>query len=1024
MITKIRLLNILVVLLIPIQPLFATPHAGVATIGMINAGSTAPTHSFDVPALQAQSADDPLTATYSYTFFDEIGNIWLKLVDEPEPLQITFRDENSDHFSLAKWSPDGAKFAYHTTPGNQPAPPAELFIYDPLTRSAKTYPIDVNDFEWSPNSRDIIYSRSFRFDYSYDTSVYTFFKADGIWQLDTLSGETKELIPSNGYPLINPQVSSSGRYVAYHEATEFHSGTYINKVFDIENPLQTTELDHRGDCAWSPSQDILACSYAGGVNYPLENNQLPCQTQLVSPGGVVLETLPVLTPDTCDLAVDWSPNGEILLISTRRFTAPNNLGDVVDLYFLNNQTRTTLPDSPTMHSWTPDSAWLEFGGWDSENARFAYNYQNIYTGETIPWVGRTSWQSVSIIDPELTQYVNRKLSLITALKLTEYEIWGVDGITTQKTTVFSEAAAEQLINRIKAKSPLTPEELAAFERFIIQEETLEKIKPYMTIAAQNKAETYVDLFSVLFSLITLFSNTPNPYNTIAASFVTQATDEYFKRTEQVDPQSPDREFYEILFTAFQPQITSGDLLAVLEYGMSAEIRRVVIPYFIHNYAEIVEPALDFGAGSVLDPGVKSWKVTGNPSMASLQSDHLVDTSRLAVETSTSLLQDLEKGSALSDLFKDLADLDAQGAEKAASGFLLISLGLRLIDEGLIAWSDAIAQNAYSCVIRMSTVAGQSIFEPDRPLATCPELQNMSAIPPVLQGVLSNPVWLMLSRTSTELTTNTLLTVQQVAENNPQARQSFLDLQSVASQQMSLIHSAQRLLKDGSLEISYPLLDTLNVELLSMQVNSSLLIAMLEESFLDTPYDQNITSLIPERVQKITASSNSITNFLSAVPKNDSNPVSIAIPVLQDLPKYLQAVEGQETELSLKVMNQGQANSPKLELVLRHADQTLAVQEIMPLPPAGEQLISLKFITPKTGDLPLLVSLIDPDNLYPQIRRISLLAPGVEPQSETNMVQPSRDTGVPLAGIGLLIAGLLVFALGVVGIVKFIQKGKR
>jgi hypothetical protein len=1024
---KFNLVQLFIVFLLPIHPGFMANHRLIPDSSLNIAEQTS--LGIKTAELKSQNQDDNvLEASYSYAYFDEIGNIWIKLVDQVEPFQLTFRQENDPHYTHIEWSPDGSKLAYVRLNdiGGAFGDPGILHVYDLATRKEKEFNIDIVSFDWSPNSKEIVYSRSFEFDYSYDNNSYTFQKADGIWLLDLDTGLPRELIPASGYPLTSAAFSPSGKNILIQESIDFNLNLWNIKIFDQENPSQMFVLDFKGGCAWSPVEDILACTEVDGINYPTNSDQIPCTTIVVDPNGVEVDRLPVLTDDSCDLELAWSPNGNVLLIRTRRFVSPRNLGDVDDFYFFDTKTRVELDDTYFSGTWTPDSSWIEHINWSSENAEFMVSYHNIQTGEVIPWRGRSFWQPMANASPDLESYIQRKETAIQALQEIDFDVWGLDDVASVTAGAFEETAAQNLLAEIREKSTLTPEEFAAFERFIIQEETLETILPSLTVAARNKSETFVDLFGVLFGLVTLFATAPDPLKGIAASIATTVTDEYLLRSERIDHQSPDREFYEFLYTTFQQDVDLHGLgLAIIEFGIGSEIRKAVIPRYITHYAESIEPTLDYGAGSVLNPGTLSWNVTGTPGMAMMQAEHLEYQANLSAETSTSMLQDIERGSALNDIFKDLSDIFTQSTGTPISPILLISLGTRIIDEILIYWSDAIAQKAYSCIVRTSAVAGQTVFQPDQALFQCPEMQDMDSIPTWIEDLLSQPLWPSLLGSADHFVNQILITNQQIAGgNDDQVQSAYADLRLAASDLQGNVQAARRLLEVPEAEYSTAILDSLDVDLMSLQLNTALIRMMMDENFLNQTDAAAIRTMAEDRAQKISEARNSISTIMESAPTSSNKQTAISIPVILGLPDYLEVGEGQAIDLQFNIGNYGTSKSKDLTLVAQLPDSSPDIIELSGIDAQDEVPIEISMVYPKAMDDTLTFTLTEDGSNSPIVKRIPILSTKIEEQPASDGIveaSTTQEADVPLNGILIFGLGLVVFAAGALGIAIYIKK---
>jgi hypothetical protein len=699
---------------------------------------------------------------------------------------------------------------------------------------------------------------------------------------------------------------------------------------------------------------------------------------------------------------------------------------VEDFYFFNTKTRVELDDIYFSGTWTPDSSWIEHLIWSSENAEYIVSYHNIETGEVIPWRGRSYWQPVGSTSQNLESYIQRKENAIKALQETEFDVWGFELLPPERIGAFEEAAAEELIEEIRTRSNLIPNEFSAFERFVIQEETLANILPELTLASRNKSESFVDMFGLIFSFAELFLKAPAPISGIAANITSTVTDEYLLRSAQIDPQTPDREFYEFILSVFQEDVKQKDLaLAMIEFGTGVEIRKQVIPRYIQHYVDIIEPTLDFGAGSVLDPSQNSWQVTGNLEMARLQAELLENTARLATETSTFMLHEIERGSNLNDLIRDMSDTVNIASGGATPHILLISFGMRLVDEVLILWSDAIAQKAYSCIVRVSAVVGQRVFQPDQPVSRCPELQDIDSIPAWIEDLLTLPLWPRLLNSADHFVNQIMVANQLIADgNNDQVQSAYTDLRLAASDLLANVQAARRLLDVPEAEHSTAILDTLDVDLMSLQLNTALIRMMLDENFQNQTDGAVIRTMAEDRAQKISEARNSIFSIMESAPTSSNKQTAISIPVILGLPDYIEVSEGQEIDLQIDIGNYGTTKSKDLTLNVQLTDSIPDFIELSGIDPQNEVPLEIRIVYPKAINDYLTFSLTEDGNNSPIVKRIPLLAKIVEEQPAPKSIEETstpQETDAPLNGILIIVLGLVVFSAGVLGIAIYMKK---
>jgi Tol biopolymer transport system component len=256
------------------------------------------------PSWGPAQQDAPPAAESLIAYYDLDDNVRLVNSDGSGDRLVT--DSGRATFNIAdmelKWSPDGRYLAF-VRQGYEGQPDMEsLVVYDVASDALQTVVTDsdIEGFDWWPDSASIVYSPpspGVWFPGQESTEPVT-----GLLQIDLVSGESREIVPAErNIPLIRPQVSHDGNYIAVQEAVYEGHGALV--FYDVEASHYPETNKVLGAMDWAPN--VNAVVYDGLPYMPSPGYQI----RFAGPAGDNDYFLTPGSEDSGDMRPKFSPTG-------------------------------------------------------------------------------------------------------------------------------------------------------------------------------------------------------------------------------------------------------------------------------------------------------------------------------------------------------------------------------------------------------------------------------------------------------------------------------------------------------------------------------------------------------------------------------------------------------------------------------------------------------------------------------------------------------------------------------------------
>lgn len=248
----------------------------------------------------AQAAQETLLA-----YYDTDGGIHLIRGDGTGDILVT--DSGQPTFNIAdmelKWSPDGRQLAFVRWEYEGRSQVESLVVYDLADAKLEAIVTDnnISGFDWWPDSASIVYSPPYPGGWILGQQPSSSVPGLQILALD--SGESREIVPAErDKPLIRPQVSYDGKYIAVQEAELEGHGVLV--VYDVEAQHYPNAYQVLGNIDWAPDANLIA--YDGVPYVPVPGSQI----HIVDARGAKSFYLTPAREDSGDMSPRFSPTGE------------------------------------------------------------------------------------------------------------------------------------------------------------------------------------------------------------------------------------------------------------------------------------------------------------------------------------------------------------------------------------------------------------------------------------------------------------------------------------------------------------------------------------------------------------------------------------------------------------------------------------------------------------------------------------------------------------------------------------------
>lgn len=823
-------------------------------------------------------------------FIGEDKNIWLVHPDGSEITQITSDASNTRTYANLKWNPDGSKLGFTRWENEQTA----ILTLNIKTLQQTEEVVDAfGSFDWSPDGEKIVYAKPFKGQFTGPEGgrEYEITQYDGLWVKDLVSHDSYLLVPPHESPLINPDMSPNGDYIGFFE---YHStpegGLSWYSFASLENVDEYISIGTYSACDWAPDNLSIICDdpFLNMIG-PISG---PCPLGIFNLSGDELMAF-ATDGDSCDINPMWSPDGDIVA-----FQAVFLESDYIGIIKPDGSGRKSLSNGELL-GWSPDGVWLLI----QNSLKIFIADKN--TGEKVLEITGTqgTWQPTQPIPPlpPIESLISAKQVAIPQLEQTTYTyIYGSAEIPIQ---AYDESSAKNLLFSL-ANDPtaLNPDQVQAFSRLVIQEQTLAEALNDYSVLSNDHADTTVDLAGMFTGFITAIKAMGNPSEAmrdLVLKTFKDFTNLWLGSIQNENIRDLTQNSVSLTSDLIASKTTIGAGETFLQVSMDENIRANVAKENINFLVQTVQPMLDKGLASVTGENGNVWVVEGTDEMAHLQTEHILEISQIQQETAHSQYEQLVQGRDLNQVFEDLADIITIGTKTPIA--FLFSVWTRVSQILIDMVSEAIISNAMNCIVQVSANVGELAFQPQQQLANCDAIEsNQSA------SWIDGKAWQSFQPDFENRLANYKSSVegiqQAIAQNDPTQLATSLD--ELNTHQDALITSMTTtlgLLTPPQGKTWSPETQTLALHIVQMEMDVVGLQLGLYGA-LEDPNNQEIEAYIAQYSNSLLTDITKIGETLEKLPAFPPN--DTAIPILLSVPGELEGTPGQNVSIPLSIQNAG------------------------------------------------------------------------------------------------------------------------
>lgn len=973
------------------------------------------------------------------------NNVWLIHPDGEGDMQITddskenpYNTERQIEYLGLEWSPDGNKLAFirqHLETRFK-----DIFIYN-LTNNQTSMVLSYGQtdggFDWYIDSDHLIYDTpaiSIEEEQYGASCPIGFEDQEGLYILDLTTGESVPFWDLDiSTPIINPKVSPNGESVIFEFILE-HAWYPNQYLVNISNPLIYMEFNLEGfqsECDWSPDGSMIVCGswlMMSGYDRP---EQIPLS--IFSKKGELIFKIPSRS-GFYDNKPIWSPSGNEIVFNVSGHALL--LGDgpcccwlrehpfyghAVEMISMVTHERKFISDG-IVNGWSPDSQKVVISSYKcvstGKNTCEPHYYIHIVDVNTLEKTllvngKEAAWQPV---DLRITSLIQRHTAAAERLAQATCDLAG--GTVAITNDAFQVDNLKGLLLQIEGGKILTEAELAAFERFVIQEETVADLLAYQAQATCTLADSLVDYFGLAWSTIELFTQAaPVDIKGPVIDIMKEVIEWRLQYSQDEIVREGLKEGSDLIASSLTADDDPNALsLAILKYVVGSELREYFTGKFLDRHVQSVAPTLEQGSMSVTQESSPYWYVEGSVEGATMQMDHLRNIAQIAQESSSSMIADIQRGSELNDVIMEIGDLATALTGGKMTYVAAISAATRVFSVYLTIWKSAIAEKAYACILNLSQSTGEKAFQPSSMLVTCPELTDLDSIPPWLEMIFNLPFWNELRGKIKILNTDLVSFENSLAGGQPtEIQATYQQLRSTQAELTSLLDAAQAALQPPPGEYSVLASEALFVETLSVEMNLALIDGIAAGALAGEDVG-DIHALLAERADLIQASGKILEEVAVSATGSTELP-EVALPVLGNLPASYEGMAGQPIILNIPVINYGTHASGNLLIKVGIEDEWLDSFETSWLQPDGQHSVQLT-IGPLEPGVYWLDLILEYDGIEHR-KMVSLAVSEVSmpaPEPET-VSTPTTSNILPILikGGGIILLGLVLVLGGLFGL---------
>ena len=330
--------------------------------------------------------------------------------------------------------------------------------------------------------------------------------------------------------------------------------------------------------------------------------------------------------------------------------------------------------------------------------------------------------------PAIDDLLDRKEAAIEQLETTAYET-SAGVIYPEPVAAFDESAARALVDGWRADATaVTPQQAAAFERLVMQEEALVPLLGDYTALAGDQADVAVDLAGVFSGTVLLGAKASSNLAAAMGDLLKKAVEDFIKLLLRFIDNETLREGTSNgiglaieLIGVVDGTIDADDATSLseefLERAQDDGVRAVAFGELIPALVEPAQPMLDQGVRSAAGTGEPAWGVADPVEAAALGLEGLTTQSAIMRELAHDVyVNSLGRGRDVNEFLKDITDLALLGTRNPIG--LIFSVQTRLQQILIDAAAASVLSEAMTCTRDAALASGDYAFQPDRPVFGC------------------------------------------------------------------------------------------------------------------------------------------------------------------------------------------------------------------------------------------------------------------------------------------------------------------